>query len=348
MFNLRIGVNGYFGGGTFGDDLFLEKWKQLFSEHEVINLFNYHNTDIEKIKSCDKIIIGGGSILEQYQFNKWFWKEEFLEKPTYVYGVGVSDVLPKSKDALKKYADFLSKYKGLYFRNKLGLEFLDKTKIKYNIVNGMIWDYDLPEDIMKISIENDLKNQSNKDTIGITLKAREKNEDIYKLCEQIINLGYKIKIISLYIADCNENLSLYNFLNEKYNKDKDNSDSDNKDNKISFTNYTYPSDINNILNEINSLRFYITQKMHGFMSAMLLKIPSICIGSSNKFKNLANNNNLGINKLDCVISYEDSIIEKFENKFLDKYDFSIIDKLKKETKEQLDKFRDIILENYLE
>jgi polysaccharide pyruvyl transferase WcaK-like protein len=111
---MKIGLVGYFGWGNYGDELFLQVHREIFSDHDLIIFHNPISNEFladadELIASVDAIIIGGGDLLMPWGLSWLYFDKRFLAKPVFVFGIGVpSQNNSSSPDILGHYREFLS------------------------------------------------------------------------------------------------------------------------------------------------------------------------------------------------------------------------------------------------
>ena len=85
---INIIIVGYYNKNNFGDDLFLELAKKIFSKYSTLNcrymgLDNIGHDNIEETCNfCDKIILFGGETINDY----------FLDKLIYIHDYGISNL----------------------------------------------------------------------------------------------------------------------------------------------------------------------------------------------------------------------------------------------------------------
>jgi polysaccharide pyruvyl transferase WcaK-like protein len=304
---MNIGVSGYFNKNSFGDNLILETWKQIFHAHS-IKVVSYID-NVEDL-DLDKIIIAGGGTLETHTYNKNIWNDSFFNYPTYVYGVGIADSCKTNKLVIDKYVSYFEKCKYIGLRSTFDLN------IEYNLIKDVALAYDF-KDYIKYKDK----------TIGITLRRNEYHPEILKLCKSLVDNGYSISVIQLYDGDITSNDYLYNVLRNEYG------------NKINFTNYVQGFE-NDIIKDINNLDYYITQKMHSYLIAQRYNTPSLLLGNMNKFKFICKS----LEKEDNLVSNCDDLIETFETlKKSNNIKNNKINELITLSKYQIDKFKNLIL-----
>lgn len=116
MVGLRIGVLGYFGLGNFGDELFLERWRQLFADQEVVTFHDVtgvlkpmHSSPEQRAafaSSVDCIVIGGGDLIRPSAERVNYWYDEFLSVPVFLFGLGAATWIGKSMTNVNAFRDF--------------------------------------------------------------------------------------------------------------------------------------------------------------------------------------------------------------------------------------------------
>lgn len=297
---MNIGCS-LFYAKNFGDDLFYNIWTDVFKQHEVFNLFK------KELMSVDKIIIGGGGLISQFYFEPSFFREEFFKHPTYVYGIGINDIRLLKSDVINQYEHYFKSCKQVYLREPLDFS-------SYINVEDMIWSMDLPAK----------KRMTN--VIGLSMNTVFCDDAFYHLCNRILKLRMDVYIIDLYSHQSNK--SLYDRLIQTHNNDI----------RIKYIRYNRDN-LSEIFNVLSSLKFYITQKLHGFIVASMYNIPSICIGNMNKYKVIRDK----LNMQHCFIDDIKSLDVAFKNNIHYKYDFSEVPRLQDKSKTDLANFTNIIL-----
>lgn len=265
---LNIGVSGYFGYHNFGDEIFLQTWKKVFQEHNVYQINQYID-----IKSLDRIIIGGGDLLDTSFFTNAYWRPEFFEVPTYVYGIGVPN-MPENRNELNKYTSFLAKCKDVCVRDQFAVDYLVRNGLYANpkLVEDIAWSYSLPN-------YNYFGLSENK-VVGISYRFNRNFDwkNLLFLAEQVAKDDYDILLIPLQPAydpnwrgnDDGIHHELKKHIEVCSPKTTINiiSDSCDIDQRISF---------------IKACDYYITQRFHGTLISLRTGTPCITLGDSSKF-----------------------------------------------------------------
>lgn len=92
----KVGLIGFFGWGNFGDELFVEVYKQALGPHFDVSVIHdlqkkpYFTRDLDTvIAEYDAFVIGGGDLLIPWSISELYWKAEYLAKPVFIHSVGV-------------------------------------------------------------------------------------------------------------------------------------------------------------------------------------------------------------------------------------------------------------------
>lgn len=114
-----VGLAGFFGDGNYGDELFLEVFKQYlgpqFELRVIADLSNppFFSRPVEEIVAeLDAIVIGGGDILQPWNQDPRYFNHAFLAKPVFVVGVGVpqysgANARPEREPIIRRHRRFM-------------------------------------------------------------------------------------------------------------------------------------------------------------------------------------------------------------------------------------------------
>ena len=319
---MKIGVSGYFGYQNLGDEIFLDVWRELFAGHEIFPLCGYEN-----LQSFDKILIGGGDLIIPNHFTSAYWRKKFLELPTWVYGVGVPIRINAVDKVCKEYKSFFNKTKGVFLRDKKSKEWLSENNIydEAIVVNDIAWNYKIPD----ISFHKFYKK-----TVGISIRQ-----------QRIFNMDNIIRLTS-YLAQSMNILmiplqpgygELWNdrILHEKLKKEVQ------KRVKSAKIEIIPPySNIAQRIKFIESVDLYITERMHGMLMSLRVGTPVMPIAVGNKFYRIMERFNLE----NFIVDSKDYDIMKEVIKKIEEIDvFSAIKKIERETADELNDFRELVL-----
>lgn len=264
-----IGCAGYFGFNNYGDEIFLEVWKEKLGFHKAITIMP---NDI--LDDIDKIIIGGGDLIWPYQVNNNYFHQSWYEnnRKVYIYGIGAP--LPekdniKNSNVLALYRKFFNDAEYLsvrdlesycYVKDYLGIS-------KVQLVSDLAWNFNCKTKIVK-------KHR----TIGITYRRNPKIkiDDIVKLCIYLIDAGYNILLIPLQDGYFNTR-QLHKIILEEVQR------------FIPYANINITQtnlDTAHKYATIASCEGYITLAFHGLLTALKERIPTLCLINDNKFEQL--------------------------------------------------------------
>lgn len=110
----KIGLVGFFGWGNYGDELFLHHWRRLLWRH--FDASPVHDLLVPPylskvaragLEDYDAYVIGGGDLIIPNGVSGLYWRHEWLDRPVYISGVGVSIWHHRRRaDVVRKMSDF--------------------------------------------------------------------------------------------------------------------------------------------------------------------------------------------------------------------------------------------------
>jgi polysaccharide pyruvyl transferase WcaK-like protein len=108
-----MGLVGFFGAGNYGDELFVEAFRQfLGGDLPLQTLLEWRPSGSlrfvqGRLRETDAIVIGGGDLLIPWARNDRYWRSEYLRRPVFVVGVGVPTWRREESAALERMRRFL-------------------------------------------------------------------------------------------------------------------------------------------------------------------------------------------------------------------------------------------------
>jgi polysaccharide pyruvyl transferase WcaK-like protein len=291
---INILIFGYYDRQNFGDDIFEYVFKTyIFNDSDKYNVVfkNIDNLDIDTndYKNIDKVIIGGGDIINEYFFNddrinkfrKYFLAENTKQVPIYFVGIGLTY---ESMINVLDIGDFF------YMRNnidyKLACNRFDNNFCKTIPDLAFFLNQEVP--FIKSN-----KNKNDIQKIGICIPSTwlyaNVNDDFFnEICNfiQILSKSYKIYLIPFDTSMKIDNSDI--LLNNKI------------ENQIGSCNgnvfyikpalnidNTYQSfSITDMINYFKHLDVIIGSRYHSIILSIITKTPFICIYSTPKLFNL--------------------------------------------------------------
>lgn len=299
---MRIGLVGYFGWGNYGDELFLEAYQQAFLGHELVIFHDpikggfLDNAD-KLIESVDAIIIGGGDLIIPWYKSWLYWDERFLQKPVFVFGVGVPTWGKSDMKVLTHYKKFLShpNVKMISCRDIESVQWLNTY-----IPTGKALSFS-PD--MVLALRFPQRHIESRD-IGIILRKQDQYvaDNILRVAEHASQLGFSIKMILLATGKT---------LNDDYEVFQN----------IRLPNYqvVVRDSISQLTAEIASCGYVISMKFHGVVAAYKCGVPFISLSSADKFKSFMKQTE---NEKYSSTWADPELCEKFESLVYEGTDFS--------------------------
>jgi hypothetical protein len=109
----RVGLVGFFEWGNYGDELFVEVYREHLGSHVGVKpVFDqirrpYTTSPLGRVVSRnDALVIGGGDIVIPWTADAPYWADEFLTRPVFIAGVGVPTWRPPTKPGLQRLKRF--------------------------------------------------------------------------------------------------------------------------------------------------------------------------------------------------------------------------------------------------
>lgn len=314
---MRIGLVGYFGWGNYGDELFLEAYQKAFLGHELVIFHDpikggfLDNAD-QLIASVDAIVVGGGDLIIPWNRSWLYWDERFLQKPVFVFGVGVPTWGKSDPAVLIHYQKFLShpNVKMISCRDEESVQWVNKNII---IDKPILFS---PDMVLALRFPQQFaKNNS----LGIILRKQNDYvfDKILEVSEAAKQLNLSIRLIMLGTGRT---------LSDDYEVFQ----------KIRFPSYeiVVRDSVSELSAEIASCRYLISMKFHGIVAAYKCGVPFISLSGADKFKSFmkqTGNEKYSSTWMDPALS------EKFERLVYEGTDFSKRDEISKSAKAGLDK-----------
>ena len=110
----RVGIVGFYGPGNYGDELFLEVFREhLGAGMDLGVVFDsptrpYFSRPVRDIvRDHDAIVIGGGDLLVPWGLADRYWLPDYLRRPVHVIGVGVPTWRDEKPAVVAALSDYL-------------------------------------------------------------------------------------------------------------------------------------------------------------------------------------------------------------------------------------------------
>lgn len=300
-----IGIAGFFGAGNYGDELFLEVYKQYFGEEFELRVLAdlpkkpFYSRPVEEIvKEVDAIVIGGGDILQSWNSDPRYFNQAFLKKPVFVVGIGVpqyKNAKPVSESAMRKHTTFLQhpSVKRIGVRDDQAAQWIRKNiepKREVLVAPDMVCSLNLPE----------AQKPDGAPILGIATRQRPNLAEpddytrIEELARHATEQGWRIRHIILGTMEVGR-------------RDVANAE----DLDVPGKELVYVEDLDELSRSIGECTAFASMKFHGTVVATMYGVPSIVMIATNKNVNFMRRIGLDGN----LSSFTDpNLVSKFEER----------------------------------
>lgn len=273
MSKKKLLLVGFFGWGNFGDELFLETHRQQLGEEYELIVANdlttapYFSRPVDQIvDQVDAVVIGGGDLINPVNISGLYWREEYLRKPVFIFGIGVPNTSRTKPATLAYYRKFMQheNCKLVVARDVESYNWLSA-----NLAPGekLTW---YPDPVCSYARPG--KAVSREKTLGVVMREhRSLDQDMSKLrnlIDHAKSMDYRIKHLVL----ANKELG---------KKDLERAKLIAQPGEDIF----YSESLTEMCTEISSLSALASIKFHGMVVAAMYGIPSIAMSVTPKNRN---------------------------------------------------------------
>jgi polysaccharide pyruvyl transferase WcaK-like protein len=90
----RLGVVGYYGWGNYGDELFLDVFREHLGQAAALRPLVHSGLSLAErlgagVRDSDAILIGGGDLVVPWSGASRYWERSYLRRPVFLSGLGV-------------------------------------------------------------------------------------------------------------------------------------------------------------------------------------------------------------------------------------------------------------------
>jgi len=274
MSKKKIGLVGYFGWGNFGDELFVETHKQYLGKKYTLEIVNdilaepYFSKPVSKIaQDYDAFLIGGGDLINPIRVSKLYWQMDFLQKPVFIYGIGVPNVKWSRENVLNHYRKFFN-HENCKLIVARDIESFNWLKDNFDIEDKLQW---YPDAVC--SYNKPPKIETKDKILGVVIRGHrsfEKDSLVHlrKMIEEAKEKGYKIKHLIL----ANKQLGQADL-------------EQTKELAIEGEDIFYSESLEEMCREISKCSLLASIKFHGMIVATMYGIPTIALSVTPKNRN---------------------------------------------------------------
>jgi polysaccharide pyruvyl transferase WcaK-like protein len=269
----KIGLVGYFGWGNFGDELFVEAHKEYLGNeydleivHDKLEAPYFSDRRISELERFDGFLIGGGDLLNPSAVSQLYWRDEYLKKPVFVYGIGVPQPNRKSSPAINHYKKFFS------HENVKAIVLRDIESMKYfnAYIQPRVEAVTFPDAVFAMTSPKAVK--SDEMLIGIAIRDHRSvvggYSEVRKAADIAKEYGYKVRIIVMANGVLGEgDLRVA------------------KEFAREGEEVVYSENLVDICRAIGECHQLISMKFHGMVVASMYSVPSVQLSATPKNKN---------------------------------------------------------------
>jgi polysaccharide pyruvyl transferase WcaK-like protein len=300
-----IGLAGFFGAGNYGDELFLEVFKQYFGDEFELRVLAdltskpyYSRPVTDIVAEVDAILIGGGDILQPWSRDPRYFNPAFLKKPVFVVGIGVPQYswakkMPDRPETIAQHRRFLhhANVKRIGVRDDQAAQWIrEHIEPPQDVLVA-------PDIVCALNLP-DAPKPAGAPILGVATRLRRNLEEpddysrIAELAEKAIADGWKVRHIIL-------------GTNEVGRRDAENA----SDLDVPGKEVVHRESLDDITRAIGECTAFASMKFHGSVVATMYGIPSLVMIPTNKNVNFMRR--IG---LDALLSRFDApdLVAKFE------------------------------------
>jgi polysaccharide pyruvyl transferase WcaK-like protein len=282
----RVGVVGFFGHGNYGDELFLEVYREhLGGAFALRSLLDPGEAGAANrlgagVRSSDALVIGGGDIVIPWSAASRYWERTYLRRPVFIAGVGVPmwrQPVPHVVDRLRGFfQDPAVRFVGS--RDEESTAWIaDNLQPRAPLVTA-------PDLVCSLTLPV-AERPADPPIFGVAVRSRKEPDDLSQvraLCLKAASMGYRVRRIVLGTGKV---------------RTRDLEATAGLD--LPDTELVSTDDLDVISRAIGECSVFATMKFHGVIVATMYGVPSIALMPTTKTKNFLR----GIDRLDLLSAY---------------------------------------------
>jgi polysaccharide pyruvyl transferase WcaK-like protein len=271
-----VGLVGFYGPGNYGDELFLEAFRQhLASAVDLGVIFDsptrpYFRRPVrDVVRDRDAIVIGGGDLLISWSLSDRYWLTDYLRRPVHIVGVGVPTWRPAKANVVAYLRRFVrhGNVRSITVRDEESAAWIRehlRPRVAVETAADLVFALDLP------SVER----PSGSPILGINVRWRQGNDDysaVRALAARGRELGYRLRTIVLSTGDV---------------RARDERAFDELAIDGSDVERVASDDLDTLTRAIGGCTMLASHKFHGTVVATAYGIPAISMSTTDKNRNL--------------------------------------------------------------
>jgi polysaccharide pyruvyl transferase WcaK-like protein len=286
-----VGLVGFYGPGNYGDELFLDVFRQhLGSDVDLEVVFDsstrpyFHGPVRDVVRDHDAIVIGGGDLLVPWGLGERYWLTDYLRRPVHIVGVGVPTWRPANPNVVAHLRRFVGhrNVRSITARDEESAAWIRehlRPRVAVDSAADLVFALDLPP----------VEPPSGQPILGINVRWRNGNDDydaLRALAARGVELGYRLRTIVLSTGDVRmqdelafEALSIDGPQVERVASD----------------------DLATLTRAIGGCTMLASHKFHGTVVATAYGVPAISMSTTDKNRNLLDR----LGRPDLVCAFDD-------------------------------------------
>ena len=281
-----IGLVGFFGHGNYGDELFLEVYREhLGGAFALRSLLDPGEASIARrlgdgIRRSDALVIGGGDIVIPWSVASRYWEPTYLRRPVFVAGVGVPmwrQPVPRVVERLRSFFTHPS-VRFVGSRDDESTAWIaENLRPSAPLVTA-------PDLVCSLTLPP-VTRATDPPIFGVAVRSRKQPDDltqVRRLCERAVAMGYRVRRIVLATRKVRaRDLEATAGLD------------------LPDTELVSTDDLDEISRAIGECSVLATMKFHGVIVATMYGVPSIALMPTTKTRNFLR----GIDRPDLLSAY---------------------------------------------
>jgi polysaccharide pyruvyl transferase WcaK-like protein len=270
----QVGLVGYYGWGNYGDELFLDVFREHFASalrlRTLVDGRSFRSV-VRRLDSglrgSDAVLIGGGDLLVPWERSARYWKPAYLRRPLFVAGVGVPRWRKPVPSVVGRLERFLSheSVRSIGARDPGSAEWITTTlrpSAEVVVSPDLVWSLTLPP----------ATTPPGAPILGVAVRKGSTPDYLHHvraLCHRAVERGYRIRRIVLSRGATKAiDLAAIEGLG------------------FEDTELVASEDLAVVSRALGECSLVASMKFHGVVVATMYGVPAIALGATTKHRNL--------------------------------------------------------------
>jgi polysaccharide pyruvyl transferase WcaK-like protein len=290
-----VGLVGFYGYGNYGDELFLEVFREHLGPHFDLRsmLDPAHAKSIAsrlgaRVRDTEAILIGGGDIVIPWSNSSRYWERSYLRRPVFVAGVGV----PLWRAPAPHVVNRLGVFFGHPSVRFIGTRDPESTEWIEQNLHPDAPVATAPDLVCGLTLPA-VERPAGPPIFGVAVRSRKEKDDlthVRRLCERAVGLGYRVRRIVLATGRVRERDAVTT-----------------EELGLPDTELISSDDLSVITRAIGECTAFASMKFHGVVVGTMYGVPTIATMPTTKTRNFIR----GIGRPDLLSAYSDPELPSF-------------------------------------